>query len=116
MRTVQNAVDDGEKKPTLCGVCSAAVTWVFMGTVRTMVERCAPGAGNVAIQAPLFAFGAAQMPGAERAGNTNFRVHVCRGARAFSADGITRKSRENTPKSPSISYRSSGSDNSRRRK
>lgn len=116
MGTVQNAVDDGEKKPALCGVCGSAVTWVLLGTVRTMVERCAPGAGNVAIQAPLFAFGAAQTPGAERAGNTNFRVHVCKGARAFSADGITRKSRENTPKSPSISYRPKGSVNSRGRK
>lgn len=116
MGTVQNAVADGEKKPVPCGICGAAVTWVLLGTVRTMVERCAQGAGNVAIEAPLFAFGGAQMPGATAAGNTNWRKHVCKAARAFSADGMPRKSRGNPAKSPSISYRPKGSVNSRGRK
>lgn len=120
MVNVSNAVPDGEKKQDACGACSASVTWVLLATgasrVRTMVERCARGVGNLAIEEPLFAFGAEQMPGATPAGNTNWRKHVCKGARSFSAEGITRKSRENTAGSPSISYRPSGSDNSRRRK
>ncbi len=119
MRTVQNADAAGEKKQAAaeCGMCREAVTWVLLNRVRTMVERCARGAGDIAIEAPLFAFGAEQMPGAFIVGNSNFRRHACGGKqRSFSAEGMHRKTRADHTGSPSISYRPSGSGNSRGRK
>jgi len=104
--------DKNEAGKEHCGLCGAAVTWVWLavgkGRTKAMVSRCGRGAGDVAIEAPLFAFGAEQTPGAYPATGTSWRKHVC--------NRMAAKARGNPHESPSISYRPKGSVNSRGRK
>jgi hypothetical protein len=118
MGNVQNAVGDGDKKhggAHPCGACGQTVVmaWFTHSSGRRLeaVEQCAQGAGTVAVEATLG--GLDNNLSAYPCPNTAWRKHHCNGARAFSADGMGRKTREKPGKSPSISYRPTGSVNSR---